>query len=190
MHTTKSDGSLSPLDLYKQAVKLKIKHISITDHHNTEAYSIIDSWLNKNKRLCSHTKLWTGIEITSLLDGCLVHILGIGFDQKCKSLDKYCQNQSVIGQDLECRNLIKSIHDANGLAILAHPARYRKSFSSLIKAAKECDIDGVEVWYDYERSSIWTPTELICNKINDLRLKYNLLSTCGTDTHGLSIIKR
>ncbi len=38
IHTTYSDGSDSPIEILKQAEKLKLKYISITDHDNCNAY--------------------------------------------------------------------------------------------------------------------------------------------------------
>ena len=78
MHSTYSDGSLSPIEIYNQALELHIDHYAITDHHSVDAYlelvKIIESdYLDSS----IFPKLWTGIEITCLLKGCLVHVLGL-----------------------------------------------------------------------------------------------------------------
>ena len=59
-----------------------------------------------------------------------------------------------------------------------------------VRAAYKNGIDGVEVWYDYEHNQKWRPTPLICNSIEDLADKYKLLKTCGTDSHGYSLLAR
>ena len=45
---------------------------------------------------------------------------------------KYQQNESLKGNDLNALNIVNTIKEANGLAILAHPARYRLNFNILI----------------------------------------------------------
>ena len=86
--------------------------------------------------------------------------------------------------------VVKAIHQAGGIAILAHPARYRISFTELIKEASLIGFDGAEAWYDYEYRNIWTPTEFVCSSVDKLLKKHNLLSSCGTDTHGGNILTR
>ena len=38
LHSTYSDGSLTALEIYKQAIELNIDHYAITDHHSVDAY--------------------------------------------------------------------------------------------------------------------------------------------------------
>ncbi len=189
-HTTCSDGSLEPIELFKQASTLGLKHIAITDHHSIYAYLTINNWLEHNNYSADATKLWTGIEISCLLKGCLVHVLGLGFDPLSSFLTSYLKGESVQGADLRAENVVKAIRNSNGISILAHPARYRLDFSTLINEANAIGIDGIETWYDYNMASIWQPSEQVCNSINKLAKKYNMLSTCGTDTHGYSLLGR
>ena len=191
MHSTYSDGSLSPIEIYNQALELNIDHYAITDHHSVDAYielsKLEDTTLNYK---LSFPKLWTGIEITCLLKGCLVHVLGLGFDHKSKYLSPYIDSKSAIGNELLASTVVDSIHKANGIAVLAHPARYKLPFDILINEASKLNFDAVETWYNYERAPIWNPSEFICEKIFDCANSYSLLSTCGTDTHGLSLLRR
>ena len=191
MHSTFSDGSLSPIEIYNQAIELKIDHYSITDHHSVDAYielfNLFDFPQFDNPSL---PKLWTGIEITCLLKGCLVHVLGLGFDPRSKYLSSYVDHKSAIGNELLASNVVNSIHNANGIAVLAHPARYKIPFDVLIKEASKLKFDAVETWYNYERDHKWKPSEFICDKVLDCASAHSLLSTCGTDTHGLSLLRR
>ncbi len=193
-HTTFSDGSLEPIDLFKQAIKYKLKHIAITDHHNIDAYECIQQWIERNYLADSNVIdlpiLWSGIEISCLLKNCLVHILGYGFDLKDLRIDPYIHSHSTTGSNLLARSVINAIHDSGGLAILAHPARYRLGFAELIEAAANLGIDGAEAWYDYDYNKNWSPTYFVCDSINKKLNSLNLLSTCGTDTHGVNIISR
>jgi len=191
MHSTYSDGSLTAKEIYNQAIELNIDHYAITDHHSVDAYielsKLKDATLNYR---LSFPKLWTGIEITCLLKGCLVHVLGIGFDHKSKYLSPYIDNKSAIGNELLASTVVDSIHKANGIAVLAHPARYKLPFDILIDEASKLNFDAVETWYNYERANNWIPSEFVCDKIFDCANSYSLLSTCGTDSHGLSLLRR
>tara|TARA_Y100001968_G_scaffold75791_1_gene67248 strand:+ start:387 stop:1046 length:660 start_codon:yes stop_codon:yes gene_type:complete len=191
LHSTYSDGSLTPIEIYNQAIELKIDHYAITDHHSVDAYiylSNIKDLSENNKK--NSPKLWSGIEITCLLKGCLVHVLGLGFDPNSNYLLPYIDNKSAIGKDLLASSVVESIHKANGIAVLAHPARYKLPFDVLIKEASKIKFDAVETWYNYERVQKWYPSEFICEKIFDCAKTYSLLSTCGTDSHGLSLLRR
>ena len=191
MHSTYSDGSLTAKEIYNQAIELNIDHYAITDHHSVDAYielsKLKDATLNYR---LSFPKLWTGIEITCLLKGCLVHVLGIGFDHKSKYLSPYVDHKSAIGNELLASTVVDSIHKANGIAVLAHPARYKLPFDILIDEASKLNFDAVETWYNYERANNWIPSEFVCDKIFDCANSYSLLSTCGTDSHGLSLLRR
>ena len=191
MHSTYSDGSLTAKEIYNQAIELNIDHYAITDHHSVDAYielsKLKDATLNYE---LNFPKLWTGIEITCLLKGCLVHVLGLGFDHKSKYLSPYIDNKSAIGNELLASTVVDSIHKANGIAVLAHPARYKIPFDILIDEASKLNFDAVETWYNYERANNWIPSEFVCDKIFDCANSYSLLSTCGTDSHGLSLLRR
>ncbi len=189
-HTLCSDGSLEPLQLFNQACEIGIKHLAITDHHSIEAFYIIQEWLIDNKHLPSLPFFWSGIEISSLLKGCLVHILGIGFDPNSYFLKPYIKGDAAKGSDLQATQVIQSISKAGGLSILAHPARYRLHYKDLILEAKKLGIDGIEVWYDYDMLARWSPSEFLCESISKLTSSQDLLSTCGTDSHGLSLLGR
>lgn len=191
MHSTYSDGSLTAIEIYKQAIELSIDHYAITDHHSVEAYIELSKFKDSiYKERSNFPKLWTGIEITCLLKGCLVHVLGLGFDHKSKYLSPYIDNKSAIGNELLASTVVDSIHKANGIAVLAHPARYKLPFDILINEASKLNFDAVETWYNYERANNWIPSEFVCDKIFDCANSYSLLSTCGTDSHGLSLLRR
>jgi len=190
-HTLCSDGSLSPVQLIKQATTLNVGHISVTDHHSISAYVEMNVWLNQNKsEFKKLPTLWTGIEISCLLRNCIVHVIGLGFDLTHQSLQPYTRGEAPIGQHLRAESVVSSLHEAGGLVVLAHPARYRLPYTELIEEAARLGFDAGEAWYNYEHSSIWHPSDYICKSINHKLKSLGLLSTCGTDTHGLQITCR
>ena len=189
-HTIFSDGSLLVEDLIEQACKLNLSHIAITDHHSVEAYRVASRLLDLKPSKENLPKIWSGIEISCILNKCLVHILGYGFDINSRHMIPYLTGESPVGSALDASEVIKSIRLSGGISVLAHPARYRIDYKTLIDSAYNSQINGIEVWYDYEMSKPWKPTKYLCKSILRHTSKYNLLTTCGTDTHGLSLLSR
>ena len=74
--------------------------------------------------------------------------------------------------------------------MLAHPVRYRQPPELLIPAAEMLGFDGIEVYYAYDRPDVWRPSPDQLERVLTLCEGRDLLHTCGTDTHGLSILRR
>ena len=175
-------------DLARQAVDLGLRHLAITDHHSTAALAPAQHCL---EQLAAQgrpgPRLWSGIEISCLLEGCLVHVLGLDFDPQARALEPYRQGQAPVGPELKAKEVVKRLHGAGGLALLAHPGRYRKPFGLLIDAAADLGFDGAEAYYDYAMAERWQPTPLVCEAIANQLQNLGLLRSCGTDTHGLAL---
>lgn len=187
-HTTHSDGSLKPEQLAEKAIAIGLEHLAVTDHHSLAGSNQVAAALETARRQGRAVPtLWRGVEISCLLEGCLVHVLALGFAADHSSLDPYLQGNSVVGDDLRVQAVLDAIWAADGLALLAHPARYRLPFATLIAAAAELGFDGAETWYDYEMGPRWQPTPLVCDAIARDLCSRGLLQSCGTDTHGLEL---
>lgn len=76
MHTTCSDGSLTPFEIIDEAVKNGLHTISITDHDTIEAYS--DELINYAKE--KNINLIKGVEISTKSKKCGIHVLGYNID--------------------------------------------------------------------------------------------------------------
>ena len=190
-HTVFSDGSLRPEDLASQAVAIGLEHLAVTDHHSTAAHrAVAASLAEAADQGQTVPRLWRGVEISALLDGCLVHVLALGFGADHPSLEPYLQGTSQIGAALRADAVVEAIHAAQGLAVLAHPARYRLPFKRLIAKAAGLGFDGAEAWYDYTMGPRWQPTDLVCDAIASDLVDRGLLMSCGTDTHGLDLCGR
>jgi predicted metal-dependent phosphoesterase TrpH len=190
-HTIHSDGSLRPEQLGAQALSLGLEHLAVTDHHSTTAFATLHNWFaQRADQGASVPKLWPGVEISCLLESCLVHVLALGFTPGDSALEPYRQGQAPVGEELQAATVVRRIHDAGGLALLAHPGRYRLSFQRLIPAAAALGFDGAEAYYDYAMQPQWQPTPHVCEAIARLLDKHALLRSCGTDTHGLQLSGR
>jgi predicted metal-dependent phosphoesterase TrpH len=191
MHTVCSDGKLQPEALIEQAIAIGLKGLAITDHHSVKGYRQAQQRLEQERSLTQNLPtLWTGTEINADLLNDEVHILAYAFNPDAEAMQPYLQRQIVSGADYQAGQVIAAIHAAGGLAVLAHPARYRRSPQELIAAAADLGIDGVETYYAYNNPSPWKPSPQQTEAVFQLGQAYSLLNTCGTDTHGLSLLQR
>ncbi len=187
-HTTRSDGSLQPGDLASQAVRLGLEHLAITDHHSDQAFPEVEACFAAHAAEGETVpQLWRGVEISALLETCLVHVLALGYRSAAPSLAPYLRGEAMVGPALRAEAVVAAIREAGGLALLAHPARYRLPYPRLIAAAAAIGFDGAEAWYDYDMQGRWAPTPLVCDAIAADLEKRGLLLSCGTDTHGLEL---
>ncbi len=193
IHTIYSDGKMQPSELMQQAINIGLKGFAITDHHNVAGYQAAKKWLDNWKwdnPLADVPYLWSGVEINANLLDVQVHILGYAFEPEHPSIQPYIQGEAVTGSEYEAVNVITAIQEAGGLAVLAHPVRYRKSHFDLIPAAAQLGIDGVESFYAYKNPKPWKPSVTQSQQVQQLAIEYGLYSTCGTDSHGLSLLQR
>jgi predicted metal-dependent phosphoesterase TrpH len=192
MHTTHSDGQLRPDRLAQQALDLGLKGFAITDHHEVAGFYAAQDYLRDRQGAstgddCVLPQLWSGVEINANLLDVIVHILGYGFDPHHPALADYLQGEAPEGDRATADRVVSAIQQAGGLAVLAHPARYRKSKEELIPAAAAIGIDGVETYYAYNNPKPWIPSPSQTEEVAQLSQTYQLLNTCGTDSHGLSL---
>lgn len=72
IHTNKSDGKLTPIEIINEAVRKNIDTISITDHDTVDAYTKeFFEYAEKRK-----INIVTGVEISTKIDKCGIHVLG------------------------------------------------------------------------------------------------------------------
>ncbi len=195
MHTIYSDGQLTPESLIEQAIAIGLKGLAITDHHSVGGYQIAQSWLENWKSINPDREhlapiLWSGVEINANLLNIEVHILGYGFDPEHPSLRPYLTGKGTKGREYQAVNVITAIQQAGGLAVLAHPCRYKRCATDLIKEAAKLGIDGVETYYGYTHTKPWYPSPKQTEQVKKLSATYGLLNTCGTDTHGKNLLVR
>ena len=193
MHTVHSDGKLKPDELMTQAIAIGLKGLAITDHHSVSGYQVAEAWLKDwqwNNPGIDTPHLWSGVEINANLLNTEVHILAYAFELEHPSMKPYLQKMPTVGKAYQANNVITAIHEAGGLAVLAHPARYRRSHFDLIPVAADYGIDGVEAFYAYSNPKPWKPSVVETEEVQQLAEKFNLFNTCGTDTHGLNLLQR
>lgn len=77
IHTTYSDGTMSPCDIVETAISQNLDTIAITDHDNVLGYCVAKKYIEENNK---PLKIIPGIEINTFNKKDEVHILGYFVD--------------------------------------------------------------------------------------------------------------
>ena len=76
IHTTKSDGALTPMEVVEEAIKNRVSAIAIADHDTIDAYS--DDLFDYAE--ANNVILIPAVEISTKTKKCGIHVLGYNFD--------------------------------------------------------------------------------------------------------------
>ncbi len=100
-----------------------------------------------------------------------------------EAFDKYLKKGAPLYMDkkrLSPEESIQLIHEAGGIAVLAHPYQTKKEgkeMDSLIKQLVSYGLDGIEAYYSQH-------TPEMVEEYKGYAEKYNLIKTAGSDFHG------
>lgn len=184
IHSTYSDGKADFKDIIESAKNRGYKLISITDHNTIDGHKIYKDEI-----------LIPGVEFDCWYGYVFIHLLAYGFDVNNEELNKFmaktkAETEGDFIRLFSKRNvpkLIKAIHSAGGIAVLAHPACYwALNLERMVKSLIKDGLDGIEVYYPYPRFRriVKFHSSQDVKKIAD---KYpDLIQTGGTDFHGKS----
>jgi hypothetical protein len=182
IHTRCSDGDGDYNQILQSAKEKGYKHIAITDHNTVEAHKYIQDDI-----------LITGVEFDCWHGYVFIHLLAYGIDIYHPDIQPFLakhksETEGVLIRLLPIRNvkkLIKAIHNAGGVAVLAHPACYWAfSLENLVKDLIKIGLDGIEVYYPYPRFRKFVKFHS-ANDVKRIAKKYpSLIKTGGTDFHG------
>jgi len=182
IHTTCSDG-LGDYNQILQAAKDKnYKLIAITDHNTVEAHKHIQDEI-----------LLTGVEFDCWIGYVFIHLLAYGIDVNHPDISPFLAKSKKDTEDViprlfarrNVKKLIQAIHNAGGIAVLAHPACcWALSLEKLIKDLIKIGLDGIEVYYPYPRFRKFAKFHS-ADAVIKIAEKYpQLIKTGGTDFHG------
>lgn len=186
VHSTFSDGTVEITELVEQAKQKSMKYVAICDHNTLNGYLQTD--------ILKDEMVIPAIEFDSWFGTVFLHLLGYGVDVNNKELQALCAKTKrgteadwvrILSFDKHPKKLINAIHNAGGVAVLAHPACCftLTGLDRLVKNLSKLGLDGIEVYYPYarHRKIVKFHTVASVEKIAD---KYNLIKTGGTDEHG------
>lgn len=184
LHSTFSDGGAGASELINQAKEKGLKHIAISDHNTLNAYLQTD--------ILKEEILIPAIEFDCWFGSVFLHMLGYGIDVNNKELQSLCAKTKRGTQSDWVRifsinhpkKVIKAIHNAGGIAVLAHPACcFTLNLDGLVKKLVKLGMDGMEVYYPYNRHRRIVKFHTIKN-VEKIADKYGLIKTGGSDEHG------
>ncbi len=182
-HSHLSDGELTPEQLAEKLSKASVKYAALTDHNSIAGLDTFKHQLSK-----FGIGFISGIELTTIHNNILIHLLAYGFNSNNKELiSKLEEVKSVNDADsplvprvsLTTKDAINIIHQAGGVTILAHPFKTEPNFvkiSNIISELKELGLDGVEAVYAFDSLEER-------DKILDLAHKKGLIVSAGSDFH-------
>ncbi len=245
MHSTASDGVLSPTELVNLCHENNVQVMALTDHDTTEGLAEAKIAADKN-----NITLINGVEMSATWRKKVLHIIGLNIDpdnpdlkaaldelkqQRLNRAERIAKKLGGIGisgslegakkfsneglitrphfaqflveqghakdtQDAfkrylgnnkkayvstewpDMEKVIETIKNAGGLAVLAHPLRYKMTASwmrRLLTSFREAGGQGMEVVCGY-----YTPTEIETSI--GYALKFDLMGSVGSDFHGHS----
>lgn len=178
IHTTASDGTLSPRNVVRLAKENNINLISITDHNTTKG---LHEAIKEGNNL--KINVIPGIELTTIYNNEDIHLLGYFRDNsyqnnsfekilKCLRDYKIINNKKINIKD--GLNLLKSY---NALVVLAHPILIKKN--KPLDLIKNFEFDGIEAIYPKN-----SPNDTI--NFNDIAKSYKKLITAGSNFHSMA----
>mgnify|MGYP004526053813 CR=1 FL=1 len=182
IHTTYSDGKSDFQEILKNAKKNNYKLIAITDHNTVAGHKKYKDDI-----------LITGVEFDCWCGYVFIHLLAYGIDVNNKKLSEFmaktkAETEGDLIRLFSTRNvpkLIQAIHDAGGIAVLAHPACYWAiSLENLVKKLIKYGLDGIEVYYPYPRFRKIVKFHSSKDVVKIANKYPQLIKTGGTDFHG------
>lgn len=185
IHSKYSDGKAEFEDIITQAKQMGFKKIAICDHNTVEGHKRFQDDI-----------LIPAVEFDCWCGYVFMHLLAYGIDVNHPKLQKFMakdkkETESDIVRIFAKRNvkeLIETIHEAGGVAVLAHPACcWALDLDKFVGKLVSFGLDGIEVYYPYRRHRAIIRFATL-RQIKDIAAKYNLLVTGGTDCHTRTII--
>lgn len=182
IHTNYSDGKGDARQILNSAKEKEYKLISITDHNTIEAHKHYKDGI-----------LLTGVEFDCWFGYVFIHLLAYNIDINHSDIQPFLAKTKKDTEDVlprlfakrNVKKLINTIHNAGGIAVLAHPACYwALSLEKLVVDLMKIGLDGIEVYYPYPRFRKIVKFHS-ANDVLKIADKYpQLIKTGGTDFHG------
>lgn len=182
IHSKFSDGKADFKDILESAKAKGYEYISITDHNTVEGHKLYQDDI-----------LIPGVEFDCWFGYVYIHLLAYGIDVNNEELGHFmaktkAETEGDIVRLFARRNvpkLIQAIHNAGGIAVLAHPACYwALSLERLVKRLIDCGLDGIETYYPYPRFRRIVKFHSAKDVIKIAEKYPHLIRTGGDDFHG------
>lgn len=182
-HSTYSDGEITPEVLAEKLHKSGVRYASLTDHNTIEGLDVFQQALLKYD-----IGFITGVEITTVHDEEVIHLLGYGFDATYKPLlaklsdIRMIENPSAVtvaATRISTKEAISLLHQSGGIAIMAHPLKTEgdtDKLQKIIRALLDAGLDGIEAVCAQNMEG---ETKLLLNWVT----AFTLVTSAGSDGH-------
>lgn len=185
IHSKYSDGNAEFDDIIRQARDLGFRKIAICDHNTVEGHKIYRDSI-----------LMPAVEFDCWCGYVFMHLLAYGIDVDNPVINKFMA-KTKRGTDTDIvrifakrnvKKLIDAIHQAGGIAVLAHPACcWALNLETFVEKLIGFGLDGIEVFYPYQRHRKIFKFHT-SEKVKEIADKFNLIKTGGTDCHTRNIL--
>lgn len=175
IHTNVSDGKESCIEIIRQAINLRLEYISITDHNIDD----ISSFINESElEDLYNLKIIPGCELSVIHKGKRLHLLAYDYNSLFnKFVIPKIGYMREKGKPITLKKACKLIHLFGGIAIIAHPFKYKCDGKELIEdLLKEKCLDGIECIHSYNTQEEIDYLLNVCEK-------NNLYVSAGSDYH-------
>lgn len=102
VHSTASDGTLTPAEVVERAASLSLAAIALTDHDTTNGVSEAKQKANELKKQGIHIEVYSGVEISAAYKKRDIHIVGLFVDEHDELLNRTLEDARA---NRESRNL-------------------------------------------------------------------------------------
>ena len=183
IHTTYSDGCGEFKEITEQGKQFKA--FAISDHNTVQGY--LENPIPENLIPAVEFDVWCGYVF--------MHLLAYGIDVNAECLKPFlAKTKKETEKDLvrifsrrNIKDLISAVHNAGGIAVIAHPACcWALSLDRFFKKLKDIGLDGAEVYYPYKRHRgiiKFHTTESVEHAAEN----YGFIMTGGTDCHSKTL---
>ncbi|MBQ8847683.1 MAG: PHP domain-containing protein [Candidatus Gastranaerophilales bacterium] len=113
IHTTYSDGMLSPIEIVDTALSVGLDVIALTDHDNVLSHNIAQDYINQKGY---NLEVIPGVEINTIYKGYEVHILGYFMDKNNKAFNELLVYQQKARIE-QTHKIIELLNKKEGLRI-------------------------------------------------------------------------
>lgn len=180
IHSNYSDGKADFQSIISQAKTYGYKKIAICDHNTVEGHKYFTDEI-----------LIPAVEFDCWCGYVFMHLLAYGIDAHNEELKPFmAKSKKETELDIvrifakrNVKKLIQAIHNAGGIAVLAHPACcWALNLERFVKKLVSYGLDGIETYYPYPRHR--GIIKFYSSKdVKYIANKYNLIKTGGTDCH-------
>lgn len=186
-HSSFSDGVWDPETIARKAAEAGVRYAALTDHCTLDGLDRFEAACDRHGVGCIN-----GVELPVLHGKKEIHLLCYGFDRTNSSflrvvtaVREAVSPNSPTYSMFEIKRipeLIRAVHQAGGIVLLAHPLLSEPHFAkleTLVTELAQAGLDGIEVYHPTADSE---PQALL----RELAAQKGFVISAGTDHHGFT----